>query len=480
MKDAEKIDNKEIILVFILVILSFIYRLFFLYMPLDRNEGTYAYTAQRICEGELPYKDVFDNKQPFIYYIYKTAFDIFGQKPEAIRYFTNFYFLILSLFFYSFIRLFFNSFISLLTLFIFILHLNNHTLQGLNSNTEIFTLLPIIISLIFLINKEKHYENVNLFLTGFFIGIAFFIKMLVGFLILLPVLYILKFFHKKNKLKFIIWFLSGFFLMVIFTILWTVKNGILNEFIKCSIICNFNYINASEINFSLIFKGGIYFIKTNFILFLALLYGIYKLFINKKDEVAFILVISVILLYSGIIILRGFYPHYYIIIIPFLSFLSAILINDIYLKLKRKFNKKIIISLTLIFFIFVYFFYFIKVNNVIKYIKSGYYTMEIFYEAKVIGEIINNQKTNADKIFVYCNEPEIYFYTGTKAPTKFIYNYAEKFEKNQFLNMLENVKKEMPEFFIKEKNSSNYFEEFLDANYRKIIEFNSLILLKRR
>lgn len=480
MKDADKIEKKELILVFILVIFSFIYRLFFLYMPLDRDEGTYAYVAQRIYEGELPYKDIFDHKQPFIYYIYKTAFDIFGKIAESIRYFTTFYFLILNLFFYSLIRLLFNFQISLLTLFIFILHQNNHTLQGLNSNTEIFTLLPLIISHIFLINKEKNYENVNLFLTGFFMGVAFFVKTMIGFLIFMPIFYILKFFHKKNKIKFIIWFLFGFLLMLILGILWTFKNGIFNDFVRCNIIYNFNYIKDSNMDFSSIFKGGIYFIKTNLILFFALLYGIYKLFTDTKDEVIFIMVLSVILLYGGIVVLKGIYPHYYIVIIPFLSVLFAILINDFYLKLKEMFNNKVVISLIPLFFIIIYFFYFIIINKVVSYVKSGYYTMAIFYEAKIIGEVINSQKAKGDRVFVYANEPEIYFYTKTKAPGRFIYNYAEKFEKNEFLKMLEKVNKEMPEFFVKEKDNIKYFESILNENYRKIIELNSLVLLKRR
>ena len=54
--------------------------------PLDNNEGLYGYTAQRILAGELPYRDVDDNKPPLLYGIYAATLALFGPaSAEGIR-----------------------------------------------------------------------------------------------------------------------------------------------------------------------------------------------------------------------------------------------------------------------------------------------------------------------------------------------------------------------------------------------------------
>ena len=54
-------------------------------LPLDRDEGEYAYAAWRLLEGGLPYRDAFDLKSPGIYGLYALALALFGHGVEAIR-----------------------------------------------------------------------------------------------------------------------------------------------------------------------------------------------------------------------------------------------------------------------------------------------------------------------------------------------------------------------------------------------------------
>lgn len=48
-------------------------RLASLDMPLDRDEGAYAYIGSRLWVGDAPYRDTFDHKPPGIYYVYAVA-----------------------------------------------------------------------------------------------------------------------------------------------------------------------------------------------------------------------------------------------------------------------------------------------------------------------------------------------------------------------------------------------------------------------
>lgn len=56
-------------------------------IPLERDEGEYAYIAQRALLGEVPYRDIFDQKPPGVFALYAVPFVLFGQSVEAIHVF---------------------------------------------------------------------------------------------------------------------------------------------------------------------------------------------------------------------------------------------------------------------------------------------------------------------------------------------------------------------------------------------------------
>src|SRR5207247_9342237 len=53
--------------------------------PLERDEGVYATIAQRLLRGDVPYRDLFDNKPPIVYGWYAFSFLVFGEGVAATR-----------------------------------------------------------------------------------------------------------------------------------------------------------------------------------------------------------------------------------------------------------------------------------------------------------------------------------------------------------------------------------------------------------
>lgn len=53
--------------------------------PFTRDEGVYAVVAMGILDGELPYRDVFDHKPPFVHVWYALSFALFGESVVAPR-----------------------------------------------------------------------------------------------------------------------------------------------------------------------------------------------------------------------------------------------------------------------------------------------------------------------------------------------------------------------------------------------------------
>jgi hypothetical protein len=54
-------------------------------LPLERDEGDYAYIAWRLAHGEVPYLDWFDQKPPGVYAAYRAALGLPGDSILAIR-----------------------------------------------------------------------------------------------------------------------------------------------------------------------------------------------------------------------------------------------------------------------------------------------------------------------------------------------------------------------------------------------------------
>lgn len=54
-------------------------RLPYLDVPLERDEGEYAYIAQRLFHGEIPYRDAFDQKPPGVFVVYAAALAALGS-----------------------------------------------------------------------------------------------------------------------------------------------------------------------------------------------------------------------------------------------------------------------------------------------------------------------------------------------------------------------------------------------------------------
>src|SRR2546426_1181291 len=72
-------------LLIVLCLLPILFYLPVMVAPFERDEGVYATIAQRLLRGDIPYRDLFDNKPPLIYGWYTFSFLLFGESVVAPR-----------------------------------------------------------------------------------------------------------------------------------------------------------------------------------------------------------------------------------------------------------------------------------------------------------------------------------------------------------------------------------------------------------
>jgi 4-amino-4-deoxy-L-arabinose transferase-like glycosyltransferase len=71
--------------IFIVILSAAVIRIHLLEVPLERDEGEYAYAGQLMLQGVPPYDQVYNMKMPGIYVAYALIMAVFGQTHSSIH-----------------------------------------------------------------------------------------------------------------------------------------------------------------------------------------------------------------------------------------------------------------------------------------------------------------------------------------------------------------------------------------------------------
>jgi 4-amino-4-deoxy-L-arabinose transferase-like glycosyltransferase len=112
-------------------------------VPLERDEGEYAYTAQRWLRGEVPYRDAFDQKPPGVFVVYALIETLIGTNPAALHWGAQLYTLGTLILIALVGRHFLNDRAGLLAAFFASFMTVDNSVLGNAANTEMFMILPL-------------------------------------------------------------------------------------------------------------------------------------------------------------------------------------------------------------------------------------------------------------------------------------------------------------------------------------------------
>jgi 4-amino-4-deoxy-L-arabinose transferase-like glycosyltransferase len=115
-------------------------------VPLERDEGEYAYIAQRILDGDVPYRDAFDQKPPATFFVYAAAIGAFGASIESIHGFMYLWTACTAAFLFGCVRRRGGRKAAAFAVLVFAVVSADPSLTGNAANTEIFMLLPLVAS----------------------------------------------------------------------------------------------------------------------------------------------------------------------------------------------------------------------------------------------------------------------------------------------------------------------------------------------
>ncbi len=171
-----------------ILLLGLLLRLPGMALPLERDEGAYAYIAYNWLHGGLPYRDAFDHKPPLIYLLFIPPL-LTGMSPTtAIRAWATLLFLTSLVLVYLIGRRVWDRWSALLAALIFAVAGSAFDLQGLVLNTDQALVLPALVALwaaIRLVETDRLTFAVGL---GAALAAAVLIKPVAVALVVLPLL----------------------------------------------------------------------------------------------------------------------------------------------------------------------------------------------------------------------------------------------------------------------------------------------------
>lgn len=82
---ARAARHLALLVVIVVMVLTALVRWRLIDLPLERDEGEYAYAGQLILQGTPPYLQAYNMKFPGVYYAYALSMALFGETPRGIR-----------------------------------------------------------------------------------------------------------------------------------------------------------------------------------------------------------------------------------------------------------------------------------------------------------------------------------------------------------------------------------------------------------
>jgi len=449
------------IFLFITLSLVIFVRLRLLSMPLDRDEGGWAYAGWLILNGNAPFTYFYDTKMPVIYYIYAIITMLFGQTIEGVR--TGIFFIIIinMLLVYNLFKRISedNDKCFLASAFYGLLSLDSGTLSLSGYSTH-FVLTFIMLFLIFSLEAIKQNNRIMLFVGGIFTGLAFLVKQpsFFFFLFFLLYLFIINLINNKQKKEIfvdILIYVAGLILIFFIVCLIMKLYGVFERFWFMTFDYAMKYGSAISPQatysyFSLFLRITSIFFKSVFILFIIKVLVLFFFYKNLQKKL-----LHLFLFFSAIgFSISGFYfyPHYFII---FSLPISLILAEDF----SDSESEKIIISekinnfvyvFTIILLLFSQYEILFKLNPI--KVSRKIFMQNPFPESIEIAQFIKNNTNQDDKIAIMGSEPQILFYAKRKSATGYVY-FNQLMDPNEIadkmqIEAIQEIEEASPKYFI--------------------------------
>ena len=432
-------------------------------IPLERDEGEYAYAGQLILQGIPPYELAYNMKFPGTYAAYAVIMSMFGQTVTGVHLgllVINAATIVL-IFFLG--RKVVNSTMGLVGAMSYAVLSVSPSVLGFAAHATHFVLLPVLGATLLLFSSRDRQTFGRLFASGSLFGIGLLMKQPAVFFALFGTIYLIsRDLHRRVRARTILvrglTFSAGVILPVGVTCLLLWRVGVFDRFWFWTIDYARQYgslvpFNQAEQLFAYSTKeitlaGWPIWILAG----IGLLAGLWEE--RARSNAAFLIGF---LFFSSLAICPGLYfrLHYFILVLPAVSLLAGVAISRLSdLVVSRgtvvRFSCLLILGAALAWPIITQRKFFLEASP--SDASRMIYPESPFAESIRIGDYLREQTSRGDTIAVLGSEPQIYFYSNRHSATGYIYTYglmeAQKYAGQMQQEMIREIEHARPKFLI--------------------------------
>ncbi|GFE57827.1 glycosyltransferase family 39 protein [Geobacter sp. AOG1] len=426
-------------LALVLAVVAYV-RIRLLQVPLERDEGEYAYMGQLLLNGMPPYVHAYSMKLPGVSGAYALIMALFGQTPSGIHLGLILVNGLCVLFVYLLaLRLFDRAAAFPAAASYAVLSLSEFV-YGIFAHATHFVVLFSLAGFILLLSPYNRARTLLLFLSGFCFGLAFTMKQPAALLAVCALLHLAwTGYHthgssRKAQVTGFALFLFGLVVPYTLILIWVLKAGAFEKFWFWTVTYVREYASGQTVaqGLSVLDRTFPLIVKPHLPLWLLAGAGALFLMANRGRCTNRRLVAG-LLFFSSLAVSSGFYFrwHYFILILPVIALLvgaSCAAIEDIIApgtnskKWLGRMVPTLLVMAAIGYGLYQERSYFFKLTPLEA--SAATYGTTPFPAAIEIGRYIKDHTSGTDRIAVLGSEPEIYFYAGRLSATGYIYMYS--------------------------------------------------------
>ncbi|OGW26879.1 MAG: hypothetical protein A2X59_06450 [Nitrospirae bacterium GWC2_42_7] len=452
------------VLAFVIVVVAYI-RVRLLGVPLERDEGEFAYIADLVMKGGLPYKDVYSMKLPGIFYAYALILSLFGHSHTAIHFALLMLNIITTQLVYFMGKRLFDHWTGIIAASCYAIMSLSPSVYGISAHATNFVILPALGGTLVMLYATAPVRRKLIFLSGLLIGVSVLMKQHGLMFAAYGMVYLAYSFY-RNRISWPLMtgifglFLAGILLPYGLVNMYFYMSGVFEDFWFYTYSYPIKYVTMLPITTGLnnLRNNLTEVVNSGIVIWFFAFIGLLALMLSGKLRDRRFPVIS-FLVFSFLSVCPGLYfrEHYFILLLPAVSLFAAIGVSTALTKLTQ--NLKIISK------ILVYICLLASVLLVPLYLKKDYffymtpfqigrfiYGAQPFGESLEVAQYIEKHSKESDKIMVLGSEPQIYFYSKRRAATGFIYMYPllepHKYAESMFKQMFYEINALKPKFIV--------------------------------
>ena len=434
----------QIVAIVLMIVIAFaaMVRMRLLDLPLERDEGEYAYAGQLLLQGVPPYSQAYNMKFPGMYVAYAAIMAVFGQTVTAIRLgllIANAATIVLL---YFLARRLFGSVAGLIAAAAYAIFSLEPGLLGLYAHATHFVNLFVVAALFLLARDRSRFE---ILAAGALLGIAILIKQQAAAFALFALLWTR--FRRAGYL------IGGGAIVgaIAAAALWL--SGVFPRFWLWTIRYAREYVTSAAASqglelFMMTTRPIFYFAPLMWLMAAA---GLVVLFF-KKQQWQFVVGYTIA---AVVAIAPGFYfrEHYFIVLLPPAAILVAIaVVSGPRIIAPAAFAIAVVTSLMRMWGLL----FALDSNAITKYV----FPSNPFLETVEVANYLKDHTEENDRIAVLGSEPEIFFYARRKSATGYIYTYP-LMEKQRFAHqmqeeMIAEIERARPKYLVMVGNAPSW------------------------